>query len=221
MRKKLTRRTKTAIKRHSNVPPDWYERSIKENILQRFWHKKRFKEVAKLVEKTGGKILDIGSADGTFSRIILDRSKGEYVIGIDVLKASVDWANARHKDTGKMEFRLGDAHKLEFKANSFDSVFALEVLEHVDDPEAVLKGVKRVLKKGGYAVFLVPADNLLFEVIWFFWTKWRGRIWHDTHIQSFKKGWLPKLCKRVGFKVEEDKKFLLGMLHVVKVRKKK
>ena len=207
-----------ATKLHQNVPPDWYYRSIKENIFQRFWHKMRFKEISKLVEKTDGKILDIGSADGVFTKVILEKSGARKVIGIDVLKSSVDWAN-KHWKTKRVEFILADANDLKFKDETFDAVFALEVLEHVETPFEILKDIKRVLKKDGYAVFLVPTDSLLFEIIWFFWTRLRGKIWKDTHIQTYKGDYLIKLSKQAGFKVELNKKFLLGMLQAVKVRK--
>src|SRR3989344_6042742 len=109
---------KSASKLHKNVPPDWYWRSIKENVFQKYWHGCRFEEVGKLVESSGGTILDIGSADG---------------------------------------------------------VFALEVLEHVFEPMEVFREVKRVLKKEGYGVFLVPSDNFLFKnIVWPVWTKFRG-----------------------------------------------
>jgi len=61
---------KSAAEKHKNVPADWYYRSIKENIIQKYVHTRRFKEVAKLIEPTGGKILDIGSADGMFTSVI-------------------------------------------------------------------------------------------------------------------------------------------------------
>jgi len=210
---------KSAEELHENVPPDWYYRSIKENILQRYWHKRRFEEVAKLIEPVKGEVLDIGSADGMFTKVILDNTKAKKAIGIDVLKKSVDWANNHWRNNKKMEFKLGDAHKLRFKDERFDAVFSLEVLEHVHDPFRVLLEVKRVLKKGGYAVFLVPSDSLLFRFIWYLWGFYRGRIWKDTHIQTYRNDYLVYLNKKAGFKIEESKKFLLGMLHAVKVRK--
>jgi ubiquinone/menaquinone biosynthesis C-methylase UbiE len=218
----MNKKGKSAVDLHGNVPPDWYYQSIRVDILQRYWHKRRFKEVSELIGPVSGQILDIGSADGVFSKVILDKSKAKGLVGIDVLKSSVDWANKHWKRTGKMKFIVGDAHELKFKANTFDAVVVLEVLEHVFKPKQVLKEVKRVLKKGGYAVFLVPTDSLLFKMIWFFWLKFypRGKIWRDTHIQTYRKDYLPNLCKQTGFDLEEDKKFLLGMLQVVKARKK-
>src|SRR5258708_39932497 len=101
----------SAAELHKNVPPDWYFKSIKRNPFQRFWHKRRFKEVAKFIEPTpNGKILDIGSADGMFTKVILDKSKAKEIIGIDVLKTSVNWANKHWRTHKAMKFKIGDAH---------------------------------------------------------------------------------------------------------------
>ena len=205
---------------HENTPPNWYFESIKVDFFQRIWHKTRFDNVLKVVEPVKGNILDIGCADGTFSKVILEKSKAGKLIGIDVLKTSVDWAK-KHWKSPRMKFLVGDAHILQFPKDSFDAVFIMEVLEHVADPKLVLTEVKRVLKKGGYGVFLVPSDSLLFKTLWFFWLHFypRGWVWNHTHIQTYRKNYLVKICKEVGFEIEVDKKFNLGMLHLVKVRK--
>lgn len=205
---------------HEKTPPNWYFESIKVDFLQRIWHKTRFNNISKVIEPVNGSVLDIGCADGTFSKVILEKSKAKRLIGIDVLKTSVDWAK-RHWKNPEMKFLVGDAHKLRFPASYFDAVYIMEVLEHVASPKLVLSEVKRVLKKGGYGVFLVPSDSFLFKTIWFLWLHFypRGWVWNNTHIQTYRKNYLTKICKQVGFKVEIDKKFNLGMLHLVKVRK--
>lgn len=213
--------TKTAEELHERVPPNWYYESLKIDPLQRYWHKRRFEEVSELIEPVDGRVLDVGSADGMFSRIILEKSKAKKLIGIDVLRSSVDWANKHWKSNKKMKFRVGDAHSLDFKSDTFDAVFCMEVLEHVHKPKKVLQEFKRVLKKGGYGVFLVPSDSFLFRTIWWIWLRFypRGWVWQDTHIQTYRNNFLPDICKKAGFKIEKEKKFLLGMLHTVKVRK--
>ncbi len=219
--RKAKRDGKTAHDLHKDVPPNWYHRSIRVDPLQRLWHKIRFKTVSALVEPTGGKILDIGCADGTFSKVIFDKSKADELIGIDVLKDSIEWAR-KHWKSKKMKFIVGDAHDLKFKDESFDAIFVLEVLEHIYSPEKLLKKIKRMLKKGGYAVFLVPSDSLLFRTVWFLWLNFypRGWAWRDTHIQTYRNNYLTKISKKVGFRVEVDKKYNLGMMHLIKVRKK-
>jgi ubiquinone/menaquinone biosynthesis C-methylase UbiE len=212
---------KTAAELHQNVPADWYFSSMKRNIFQRYWHTRRFREVEKFIEPTDGKILDIGSADGVFTKVILDKSQAKEIIGIDVLATSVAWANKHWSKVEQLKFKVGDAHNLKFKSNTFNAVFALEVMEHVFNPQDVFKEVKRVLKKNGYFIVLVPSDNFLFNLIWWFVTHfWWARIWQDCHVQSFSaKQSLATELRKAGFKIEVDHKFLLGMLNLVKVRK--
>lgn len=202
-----------------STPQGWYHESVKKDLLQRYWHIKRFREVTKLVSPVKGLVLDVGCADGLFSNQTLVKSKAKKIIGIDIEKNSIDWAN-KHWKNSKMKFEVGDAHKLKYKSGTFDAVFALEMLEHVEYPMKVLKEIKRVLKKGGYAILLVPTDNLLFRIIWFLWLNFypRGYVWRETHIQTYRNDYLPKICEAAGFIIEARKNFNLGMLQVVKVK---
>ncbi|MDI6785135.1 MAG: methyltransferase domain-containing protein [bacterium] len=210
-----------AVELHEHVPADWYYESLRVDMFQRFWHKTRFREVIKVSEKAG-KVLDIGCADGVFPEVIFDATKADSLIGIDVIKTSVEWAKKHWKKKKKMKFSVGDAQNLKFKANEFDAVYIMEVLEHVEDPLKVLLEIKRVLKRGGYGVFLIPSDNDLFKIVWWLWLHFypRGWVWRETHIQTFRGNFLPSVCKKAGFKIELNRKFNLGMLHLVKVRKK-
>lgn len=210
---------KTASELHKDVPPDWYYQSIRENVFQRFWHKRRFREVSKMITPVKGKVLDVGCADGVFTKVILDKIKASQIVGVDVLKTSVNWAKKHWRKSKKMKFMIADTHKLPFKTNSFDAVFSLEMLEHVFEPGKALKEMRRVMKRGGYGIFLVPTESLLFKIVWFLW-RFSGRmVWKDAHIQDYRNKSLLQLIKQCGFKIEKSKKFLLGMLHAVKVRK--
>src|SRR4030042_6776014 len=93
---------------HRNVPSDWYQRGVKENFFQKLWHYWRFKNLGRLIEPTRGKILDVGCADGTATKFILEQSKADLIVGIDVLKSSVDYAQKRFKSK-KMKFLVAEA----------------------------------------------------------------------------------------------------------------
>lgn len=209
----------SAAEIHRNVPPDWYESSVKINILQRYWHSRRVAAVGKFSEELDGPVLDIGSADGYFTRRILSYTGAPKIIGIDVLKSSVDYARKRYSKIKSLSFRVGDGERLNFPASSFSAVYILEALEHVHDSSRVLKEIYRVLKPGGYTIVLVPSENWLFRLGWPVWTHTRGRVWDDTHLNFFDGGKLPMLAKKIGFKDIQVHRFILGMLLLVKARK--
>jgi len=213
--------TEEAARLHSKVPPDWYYKSMRRNPAQWLWHKIRFRQVGRLITPVKGKVLDIGSADGMFTKIISDKTMAKEVVGIDVLENSVKWANKHWEAQKNMSFELGNAHNLHLRGGTFDAVFALEVMEHVSRPDMALSEIRRVLKKGGYCVILVPTDNLLFRATWFLVSRlmW-ARIWEGCHVQSFNsKNRLSVCVRRAGFKIEKNKTFWFGMLNVVKARK--
>lgn len=220
--KKAKSSGQSAYDLHKDVPPDWYFRSIQENLFQRFWHTSRHREVKKLADRVdGGKVLDLGCADGVFTKEILTKTHASKIIGLDVVASSVKWARKHWKKYKEMSFVVGDAHKLKYKDSEFDAVFALEVLEHVYEPEKVLREIKRVLKPGGYAILLVPSESKLFKIVWFLWHYMGRMVWKDTHVQDYKRNALVQICEDIGFDIERNHKFILGMLQAVKVRKVK
>ncbi|OGY09747.1 MAG: hypothetical protein A2782_02830 [Candidatus Blackburnbacteria bacterium RIFCSPHIGHO2_01_FULL_43_15b] len=208
-----------AAQRHKLVPPDHYARSIKQSFLHKFWHTRRFTQIGKMIEPSGGKVLDIGSADGTFTKVIVEKSKADGVIGIDVLPGSVSYAKRRFARSKVVSFRVADAHELPFLDKSFDAIFCLETLEHVEDPLKAACEMFRVLKEDGYAVVLVPNENFLFKTLWPIWLMGPGKIWRGTHIQDLSAEEITEILKRSGFTIKETRKFLCGMLQAVKVAK--
>ena len=211
---------KIAIQLHENVPPNWYETSIKNNFFQRYWHTRRFSEVRKVISPAKI-VLDIGCADGTFTKVVFEKTGAKQLIGIDVLPNSIDYVKKKFGKKETMKFMVADAHNLPFNDEKFDAVFCLEALEHVVDPLRVLQEIYRVLKTKGYVVVLVPSENWLFHsIVWPLWQMFPGKnIWKHTHLHNFSNGFLQELVKQSGFKLEVDKKFLLGMLLLIKIRK--
>lgn len=207
--------SKDLVKLHEGVSPDHYDLGIKKNLFQKYWHFRRFREVLKLLTPVDGKVVDIGCHSGLFTEKIIHKISPKEIYGIDISKKSIEKAKKRIRQ-GK--FQTGDAQNLPFEENSFDAAFCLEMIEHVDYPGKVLQEIHRVLKKQGYALVLVPTDNLLFRVIWFLWNL-RYPVWKHVHVQSFQGDLLEKMVKKKGFKIESVKTFNFKMLKLVRVIK--
>ncbi len=200
---------------HEDVPADHYDRGIKRNLFQKFWHLRRFNEVLTVIKPVTGPVLDIGCHAGTFTEQLLTKLNTKKIYGVDISNPAIQLASQK---IPKGDFQVADATNLPFKDNFFDAVFCLEVLEHVDNPKKVISEIKRVLKKGGYAVFLVPSDNKLFKLVWALWTLYYP-VWKHAHVQSFAGNILEKYILNTGFKLEKIKNFNLGMLKLILARK--
>jgi ubiquinone/menaquinone biosynthesis C-methylase UbiE len=196
---------------HEDVPAEHYDRGIKKNIFQKYWHYRRFHEVQKIIVPIKGAFLDIGCHSGTFTSKILEKINSKKVYGIDISSSSIDLIKKRIPFGA---FEVGDASELPFKSNFFSAAFCLEMLEHVDNPKKVLSEIRRVLKKNGYAAILVPSDNILFKLVWFIWTLYYP-VWRHAHVQSFQNKDLEKILRKLKFRSVKTKTFNLGMLKLI------
>lgn len=207
--------TRTLKEVHDDVPPDYYDSSIKTNVVQRFYHGRRFSELCKLSPGTEGKILDVGCDGGTLLREVAASVGASRVVGIDLSDEAVAYSLSKSPE---FDLAVGDGEALPFADSSFDAIFCSEVLEHVERPEKLLSEIRRCLRDDGYGVLAVPQETPLFKFIWFFWTRFgKGKVWRHAHVQEFTADDLVRLAKDAGFRVEEDKSFLLGMIRAVRV----
>ena len=102
-----------------------------------------------------GRALDIGCGKCYGGRLL---TNGCTVVNLDLALESLI-CGRRHFDR-RGTFVCGDAIKLPFQNETFDLITALEVVEHVapGTTRGFLKGIKRVIKKGGHIVISTPND---------------------------------------------------------------
>ena len=62
-------------------------------------------------------------------------------------------------DSHPMEYIAAGAERMPFEDASFDIVASLNSLDHVDDLEAAIEEIKRVLRPGGYLVLVVEVGH--------------------------------------------------------------
>ena len=95
-------------------------------------------------------VLDVGTGEGQVAR--LAASLGARVTGIDPSRAQLEVARSRG---GGPTYLQGEAARLPFPPSAFDAVVACLVFEHIDDAEAAIGEVARVLAPGGRFVFFL------------------------------------------------------------------
>jgi 2-polyprenyl-6-hydroxyphenyl methylase / 3-demethylubiquinone-9 3-methyltransferase len=103
-------------------------------------------------------ILDIGCGAGFLANDLA--LHGFNVAGLDASEPTLEVAR-RHDSTGTVDYRLGDAYRMEFANGSFDVVCAMDFLEHVEKPALIVSEVSRVLKPGGLFFFYTFSRNFL------------------------------------------------------------
>ena len=114
-----------------------------------------------------GDILEIGSGIGNISEFFLKNHKhlsiSDYDLNyVNLLKSKFPQipANQIHQiDLADKEFQISYQH-LE---NKFDSLFMLNVLEHIEEDEYAIKNCKYLLKPGGILLVLVPSYSFLYS----------------------------------------------------------
>ncbi|MDP3941484.1 MAG: class I SAM-dependent methyltransferase [bacterium] len=191
------------------VPADYYQHGVETNMLQRKWHMGKLQVTLGLLKQHAPKkILDVGSASGWFLSELKKRYPNAGCVGVDVYIPAIDYAKKTYPN---ISFRMADAHKLPFKDNSFDVVVCTEVLEHVVHPEEVISEIERILRPGGIAIVEMDSGNMLFKLVWYWWTNLRHGVWKDSHIHVFNATILERLLKCGTLRVLEKKMFNYSM----------
>jgi SAM-dependent methyltransferase len=112
-----------------------------------------------LGDLTGCRALDLGCGSGR--NAVLMALKGASVTGVDISRPLLALAAARaaaNGATARTRLVAASAHSLPFASESFDVVFGVAILHHLDLP-LVSREVHRVLTVGGRAVFSEPVRN--------------------------------------------------------------
>lgn len=200
----------------NQVPPNYYQQGVKTNLLQRYWHTKKWKTLEKLLPDLKGKLLDIGCADGTTIDYISQKFPFLNITGIDYYKKAIDFAK---KTKPHIKFIHADVHSLPFKKNDFDIITSVEVLEHLENPQKALEEIYRVLRPGGFMILGQDTNSLLFRSVWWLWSKWKGSVWENSHISCCRPDDLFKLVKKSGFKIKNVEYVNLKMEVFVKAQK--
>jgi len=146
-------------------------------------------------------VLDVGCGTGKLGEKL--RSNKEcFVIGIEVDETKAELAKMRLDRV--LIANIEKMQKYPFNENFFDFILFVDILEHLINPELILKKFKKFLKLNGYVIISLPNIanwkmrlNLLFG-------KWdykeRGLL-DKTHLRFFTLKTARKMIQRCGYKI--------------------
>jgi ubiquinone/menaquinone biosynthesis C-methylase UbiE len=135
---------------------------MKESIVKdetTWWKEIRKNELNTVLEiltnQKNLEILEIGGRDGYQANMISD--KGHNVTSIDINPIYPQFHTVQK----------GTIHQLNFKENSFDIIYSSNMLQEIQNIEESFTEMKRVLKKNGIIIHIVPSS--WWSVITNFW----------------------------------------------------
>src|SRR5262245_27596485 len=106
----------------------------------------------------GKRMLDVGCGGGILAESLA--REGARVVAVDPSEASLSQAREHARAQGlSIDYRAGFAEDLDLR-EEFDAVFAVDVLEHVQDLEATLRACARAFRPDGFFGFLTQNQTL-------------------------------------------------------------
>ncbi|HHB90119.1 MAG TPA: methyltransferase domain-containing protein [Anaerolineae bacterium] len=104
------------------------------------------------------RILDIGFGNGEIAVTVAEAFPRGWVEGIDLTEKNVSlaWGRARVREVSNVSFSVADVEVLELPAARYDAVLAMQVMQFIAEPDALLRRVFRALRPGGAFLFATP-----------------------------------------------------------------
>lgn len=148
------------------------------------------------------KILEIGSATGATLLGIKNKFKNAILHGIDIDKDSSRICQC----IAKTNVLNMENEEIPYEEGYFDYIIMPDVIEHLRNPEEVLKKVRKHLKLKGTLIISIP-NVMHYEVVYGLingnWTYADAGILDRTHLKFFTLSESTKLLKKEGFKIQD------------------
>jgi ubiquinone/menaquinone biosynthesis C-methylase UbiE len=144
-------------------------------------------------------IVDVGAADGLMLSSIKKSFPSSRCVGIELL-----WELLATNTDRDIPFLQGDVHHLPLSNNAADIVAATAVIEHLQNPRKFLQETMRILKPHGLMILTSPDP---------FWEKiatMLGHLHDEQHCNVMNLRELTTLFQKTGYKILEQKKFMLS-----------
>jgi 2-polyprenyl-3-methyl-5-hydroxy-6-metoxy-1,4-benzoquinol methylase len=170
------------------------------------------RDLDELLERSApASMLDVGCGEGVLVHRWAQRLSECRVVGVDLREPSIQdgWAQ---RQAPNLEYRVMEGEELPFATGEFDMASAIEVLEHVPDPEHTLREMARCAER--HLLVSVPREPL-----WRMLNLARGAYWSALgntpgHLNHWSRRAFVQLLSRHGEVLELRSPFPWTMLLV-------
>jgi len=125
---------------------------VRLGLQHKIWSAQAFSIWERAGIRAGHTVLDLGCGPGYTSRDLAGvvTPKGK-VVAVDESARFIEHVKSRPKSPAEapIDARVGDVQQLDLEPDSLDGAYQRWVLCFVKDPDAVIRGVARALKRGG------------------------------------------------------------------------
>lgn len=202
------------VEKFSRIADEWWNKAGKFKPLHdfnpiRIEHIKR-KIEEKFLKISGVKILDVGCGGGLVAEP-LARAEAD-VTAIDASERNIQVAKIHaEKSELKIDYRVSTAEEMSEKfAKGFDVVLALEIIEHVADPESFIQSCANLVSEGGLVFVATINRNLkslaLAKIAVEYLLRWLPVGTHDWR-KFLKPSEVNSYAKKAGLTLKELRGF--------------
>lgn len=171
----------------ANTKPETYYQNVRDDLFP-------------LIPESAVTILEVGCAAGGTGRELKKRP-GVFVAGVENDPEAARLAREVLDDVVEGNIEAMD---LPYAENSFDCILFADVLEHLIDPLAVLKKMRKYLKPQGTVVASIPNVQfmgVIHHLVEGNWTYQKEGILDETHLRFFTFKEMEKLFSQAGFEI--------------------
>jgi ubiquinone/menaquinone biosynthesis C-methylase UbiE len=164
------------------------EESSRNHFIDRYNRKIALEGIQDKLSQNGCNYIDIGCSSGYMLEDVVNRFPNANTVGADYFSDGLIHCHNRLPSVPLFQM---DIVNCKFQGNLFDAVTCLNVLEHIQADDEILKQIFRILKPTGILVITVPLGPHLYDMF--------DEI--HFHIRRYTRKELKHKVQRAGFRI--------------------
>lgn len=137
----------------------------------------------------GKEILEVGAGRGKIIEILAQNSEKQFTL----LELDKNFFDILNNKFNSKNIKVLEERTQNIKEKKFDTIFYLDVIEHIEDDRFELDTAYNLLKKNGHLIIIVPAFQILFS-------KFDQRV---GHFRRYRKEFFKRYSDEKNLKIKK------------------